>query len=372
MKVVHVECGRHLFGGALQAYFLLSGLQRYSIQNTLVCPIGSEISVKCRDLVEVIETKCEGDLDFGFAFRLAKILKQQQADLVHIHSRRGGDVWGVLAAKLAGVKAVVTRHVDNQEPFWFARIKFAQFERIIATSEGIRQVLMFEGVPVDQIEVVRSSLGSELLDSKVDRTWFNHEFGYRDDEFVIGVVTQLLHRKGHKTLIDALPRLKIEFPKLRILVVGKGPLFLELVQYAEMLGVDDMLQFSGYRDDEERIIPNLNMMVHPVYSEGLGINLMQAAAAGVPAIATYTGGIPEVIQNEKTGLLVPPGRPKRMEDAIRRMVSDDEFRQQTAKASQEYVKTHFSVDKMTAGTVRVYEQVVGEALQQLTPSNAVI
>ena len=159
MKIVHVETGMHLYGGAQQVAYLLAGLAGQDIDNVLVCPPGAAIGQHfAGSQVKVVETPCAGDLDLGFLLRLRRLLREERPDLVHLHSRRGADVLGGIAAKLAGVPAILSRRVDNPESRLVAALKYRLYARVVCISQGIADVLLSEGVPADKVVVVRSAV----------------------------------------------------------------------------------------------------------------------------------------------------------------------------------------------------------------------
>lgn len=162
MKVVHVEGGRHLYGGALQVVFLLRGLKARGVDCTLVCPPDAAVGRAAAAHARVRELPLGGDADIGQSARLARVLREERAELVHLHSRRGVDLWGALAARAAGVPAVLSRRVDNPEPGWWARWKYGLVARVVTISEGIRRVLLDEGVPAQQVVCVPSAVDTAL------------------------------------------------------------------------------------------------------------------------------------------------------------------------------------------------------------------
>ncbi|MFP5305407.1 MAG: glycosyltransferase, partial [Gammaproteobacteria bacterium] len=147
MKLLHVETGMHLYGGAQQVAYLLDGLARRGVDNVLVCAPGAAIGAHFRESrVKVVELRCSGDLDLGFIGRLSRTIAAERPQLVHLHSRRGADVLGGIAARRSRVPAVLSRRVDNPEARRWAQLKYRQYARVICISEGIAAVLRSEGV----------------------------------------------------------------------------------------------------------------------------------------------------------------------------------------------------------------------------------
>ncbi len=358
MKVLHVEGGRHYYGGARQVVYLIEGLAKRGIENVLVCPPGAQVAEPARAVATVVPMPLRGDLDAGFVLRLRALIRSEAPDLVHLHSRRGVDVWGGIAARLAGVPCVLSRRVDNRERPWIAVAKYRLFDRVIAISDGIRDVLLDEGVPPQRLRCVRSALDAGPWLEPVDRAAFLREFGLDDTALVVGVVAQLIRRKGHRHLFDALKILRPAHPRLHVLLFGQGPLRAELEARAARGGLAEIVRFVGFRDDLSRWMGGLDVLAHPADREGLGIALLQAQAAGVPVVATRAGGMPEAVQDGVTGLLVAPGDARALADALHRLLDDPALRARMGAAARSRVLERFSVDAMVEGNLAVYREVL--------------
>jgi len=356
MKIVHVETGMHLYGGAQQVAWICEGLAQRGLDNLLVCPPGAAIGEHFEgSTVRVQELPCSGDADLPLIFRLAALLRREQPDLVHLHSRRGADVLGGLAAQLAGVPAILSRRVDNAEPPWLAKLKYRLYRRTICISQGIAEVLRSEGVEPTRLRVVRSALlpSSDIPASRAD---FQRQFGIAEGRLCIGVVAQLIERKGHRLLLAALRADPSLAARVQVLCFGQGPLREALEAESQGLPV----QFAGFRDDLQRWLPALDLLVHPALREGLGVSLLQASAAGVPIIASRAGGIPEAVRDGINGLLVPPGDIPALGGALHRLVDDEVLRQQLGEQGRALMKAEFSVAAMVEGNLAVYREVLAE------------
>ncbi|MCG5534576.1 glycosyltransferase [Ectothiorhodospira mobilis] len=361
MRVLHVETGRHLYGGALQVRYLMEGLARRGIANVLVCPQGAAIAEGAGAYCErVLPLPMGGDLDLKFILRLLRVMRQVQPDVVHLHSRRGADVLGGLAARWAGVPAVLSRRVDNPEPAPWARVKYRLFHRVITISEAIRAVLIHEGVTPRRVVCVPSAVDTERYRPVCDRAWFQEAFGLEEYEKTVGVVAQLIPRKGHRHLLAAIPGIIQAEPRARFLFFGQGPLEAELRARIQEEGLAGHVALMGFRDDLERVLPCLDLLVHPAEMEGLGVSLLQAASCGVPLVGARAGGVPEII-GEDAGVLVPPGDPPALERAVVDLLKDPERRARLGAAGRRRVQARFSIDAMVEGNLRVYQEVLGAA-----------
>ena len=363
MKVLHIEAGKHLYGGALQVVFLLGGLRDLGGEHVLACPVGSAIAEAARPVASrVQELDMRGDADVGLVGRLRRLMRAERPDLVHLHSRRGVDVWGAIAARLEGIPVVLSRRVDNPEPRWLVPIKYRLYDHVITISEGIGNVLLAQGVPHEKITCVHSAVDTQRYQPGCqDRAWFRQEFGLRDGELTLAMAAQFIARKGHRTLIEALPVVIAAQPRLRLLLFGQGPLEPEIRNLVKQRNLDAHVVFAGFRHDLHRVLPCVDVMVHPASMEGLGVALLQAAACGIPIVAGRAGGIPEIVRPGLNGELVPPDDPAALAAALLPLLADQMLRIRYGSAGRKLAVSQFSIPAMVAGNVSVYQAVLGTA-----------
>lgn len=358
MKILHVEAGRHYYGGARQVAHILEGLAARGVDNLLACPTGSAIAQAAAPYAQVVEIPMGGDADLPMAWRLARLIRATRPDVAHLHSRRGADTWGGLAARLTGTPCVLSRRVDNPEAPWLVALKYRLYDHVITISEGIRQVLLAEGLAPDMVSCVRSAVDAAPYLAPVDGAAFRAEFGLPADALVVGVVAQLIPRKGHRHLLAALPPLLERFPTLHVVFFGQGPLAAELKATCATPPLAGRVHLAGFRRDLPHWLGGLDVLVHPADMEGLGVSLLQAAAGGVPVIASRAGGLPEAVADGLTGLLVPPGDVPALGAALARLLADPALGRQMGAAGRARILAEFSVEAMVAGNLAVYERVL--------------
>lgn len=356
MRVMHLETGMHLYGGAAQVRYLIRGLNAEGVDNVLVCPAGSAIAGAAAAR-RVIEIPVAGDFDVRLFNRLRTVIDEVRPDIVHAHSRRGADWFGGRAAASCGVAAVITRRVDNPEPGFIARLKYRPYRAVIAISRAIEALL------VGQVGLAASKV--HRIASAVDAA--GHRPGAREkllaaldlpgETFIVGVVAQLIPRKGHDILLKALPTLVNRHPGLRAVFFGRGPQEERLRERIAESGLSEHVRLAGFREDLPELMPGLDVLVHPVRAEGLGVAVLEGLSAGVPVVATAVGGIVDVIEPAVHGLLVPPDDPAALAAAVERLMDDGAFGARLAAAGRERVEKHFSVGRMTAGHLAVYRSL---------------
>jgi len=359
MKILHVETGRHLYGGPQQVIYLISALIERGHDCTLVCPPDSGIDAAARSRgIHVRNLFCAGDLDLPFAYRLVQFLQAQRPDLVHCHSRRGADMLGGLAASFADIPAVVSRRVDNTEMRLLAALRYRPFKKIIAISEAIAAVLRDHDVDASRIEVIRSAVDTGRFAEHPDCAKVRAEFGIPADTYVLAAAGQLIPRKGHRYLLQAMANLKDSQPPFRVIIFGEGYLNNQLRAQAASLGLGDIVQFAGFRDDLDDFMGCIDVFVHPALKEGLGVVVLKAAAAGVPVVGFSAGGMPEAVIHGETGILVPPGDVEKLQIAIASLMEDGDLRQRLGAAGRKRMQKEFSIATMTDQHIKFYESVL--------------
>ena len=301
-----------------------------------------------------------GDLDVFWAGPLRTLIKAHAPEVVHVHSRRGADLVGGRCARRAGVPAVLTRRVDNREPAWWARLKYRPYSVVAAISTAVESELVDHvGLDPDRVVRVASAVDSgRYRPESAARDRLAEAFGIPSASIVVGVVAQLIARKGHALLLDCMPEVIARHPEVRVLCFGRGPLERALSRRIAASGQGGHVRLAGFRDDLAELMPGLDLLVHPALKEGLGVAVLEAMSAGVPVVASDAGGIPDIVEHEHSGLLFAAGDSRDLCDAILRTLGDEALRVRLASAGRERVKARFSVQRMSRRYVEVYNRVL--------------
>jgi len=359
MKILHVETGRHLYGGPQQVIYLTKALLARGINNILVCLPGSGIDNAARDAgVTVRNLKCVSDYDLAFAFRLRQLVLSEKPDIIHCHSRRGGDFLGGLAATGVSIPAVISRRVDNTESPWIAKLRYKPFCKIIAISNTIANVLRASGITEERLTVIRSAVDTEQFKTPSDRVAFQVEFNLSNTDIVLATIAQLIPRKGHRYMLEAVAQLKNSYPHLKVIIFGQGSLEAALRKQTAKLGLEETVKFSGYRQDLDDYLACLDLLIHPALTEGLGVAALKASAAGVPVVGFAAGGLSEVVANGETGLLVPPKDVEALRVAITKLIEDPALRRKFGDTGRLRMQHDFSIESMVDDHVQLYESIL--------------
>jgi len=354
MRIVHLETGRHLYGGARQVADLLNALTDFD--NVLVCRPQAQIAERIGSHVRVVKIPLHGDLDVGAKARLRRVLAEHAADVLHVHSRAGADRIGGRAARSLGVRSVLTRRVDNIEPRAWARHKFGCYDAIAAISTPIAEWLRRDvRVPAERVTRIASGVdGSIFADRATARSNLAARYGIDERQPVIAAAGQLIRRKGHDVLLDALPNAIARHRDLRLILFGRGPRGAALQDQARRLGIASHVIFAGFVPALPELLAGFDVFVHPARREGLGLVILEAMAAGVPVVASRTGGLVDAVTAERTGVLVPTDDATALSAAVLRMLENADLRERLALAGRERIAQEFTVQAMAAAYRRLY------------------
>lgn len=358
-KILHIETGRHLYGGAKQVYYLLAGLKHVGFKdNILICPDNSDILRECQGLCKIYPTKIFGDIDIFFLIKLIKIIKSEKPSLIHIHSRRGADTFGILAAKITKTKCILTRRVDNPENPILAKIKYNQLDKVVCISKGISNVLVNEGVKKEKIAIIPSAVDYDFYNQKCNNKLFLERLGLEENLFKIGMIAQFIPRKGHEFLLDCVPIILNKTKNVVFILFGQGPLQKKIAAKIREKKLDRWVKIAGFKKDIQNYLPCLDLLVHPAHMEGLGVSLLQANCSKVPIVASKVGGIPEIISHGINGYLFEPGNKDQFVSYVLDLIFDSNKRIQMGMNGQKIVRQKFSIEKMVSSYVKLYNQII--------------
>ena len=351
---------------------LLRGLDRQHFRLFFAC--APELAEKMRaDVpgdVELVPLYLEEAHDCAGAWQLAQVLRRRRIDLLHSHLFQASRLASVIG-RLCGVPRIVeTPHVREQwrqrkgwlkRSFVVDRLVGRFVDCFIAVSEAQRRYLAEEKhLPYEKIVVIRN--GADLRRFHPARRASaerKKSLGVQDGDPVIVMLARLEPQKGHDVLLDALPQVRNEFPRVRVLCVGEGSLRPQLVERSRQLGLEDCVRFVGYQSDPVEWLALADFTVLPSYYEGLPIAAIESLAMAKTMVATDVDGTAELVLDGKTGLTVPPGQPSRLAQAICRLLREPELRQKLGEAGREWVSQHYSQEQQIRKTEEFYSRALG-------------
>ena len=297
----------------------------------------------------------KGKIGLGVIWKLWRFLRREKPDIVHTHLF-GGDTWGRIAAILARVPVIIsTEHNTNFDEGWIKR-KIKKFlslftKKIVAVSAAVKNYsVSCDKIKEKKIVVIANGINLDKFAGISEK-----EFG---DPPVIGVIGRLEEQKGHQYLFEALNLIKT-IP-WTLWVVGDGSKKVELERLAKDLNLRERIIFLGARKNIAEILSGIDIFVMPSIWEGLGLAALEAAAAGKPIVASRVGGIPEIISDGETGVLVEPKNVKSLADGLERVLLGKVDAREMGSRAREMVKEKFSAERMVEAYEKLYEELINK------------
>jgi len=380
IKVLHIITRLDKGGSAENTLITVSTLPRERFELTLLSGPSSDPDadiarfirdakihfVLIPDLVREISLR----RDMKAFWQIYRFIKRGAFDIVHTHTSKAG-ILGRWAAKLAGVKIII--HTPHGHTFYgyFNRLKSIMFlyaERITAlitdkiitlTQRGKEEHINYKIAKPEKFIPIYSGIDlKKFKDYQWDSIKEKQRLDIPLDAPLIGTVTRLEFVKGNQYFFSALPGIVDAFPNIRVFIVGDGSQLHSFERYSKERGIEKNVVFLGLCKDIARIVSLLDILVLSSLNEGMGKCLLEAQALGVPVVATRVGGIPEVVKEGLTGILVPAENSPALANAIIGLLRDIELRKTMAQEAKKWVDERFSQEAMVKKIIELYEELI--------------
>jgi glycosyltransferase involved in cell wall biosynthesis len=235
-------------------------------------------------------------------------------------------------------------------------------DAVVAISAGIDATLTAAGVPSPRIRLIPSGVDTaRFIPDPAARQQIRQLYGLDVQEPLILATGALVERKDYQTVLQAARHLKAQTRRCRYIICGDGKLRASLQAQAEALGLDRDVQFAGFCSDVAPYLAAADLFVHVPLWEGLGVAVIEALAAGLPVVASRVGGIPDLIEDQKTGLLVPPRDPFALAAALCRLLDDPLAARALGQAGQSRVRARFDMTIMAQANETLYYDLFGSS-----------
>jgi glycosyltransferase involved in cell wall biosynthesis len=227
--------------------------------------------------------------------------------------------------------------------------------RIVAVSRSIRDRIAADGLPnPERVAVIPNGIDVSFYENHADRESARREFGVTANEILVGTAGRLAWVKNQALFLQACAGVFARMPQIKAVLVGDGPEEGNLRRLAKKLGIGENVIFAGWRNDLPRCLSALDIFVLSSRSEVAPWVLLESMALGVPVISTNVGGVPEMVENGRTGLLVPTEDAQSLAQAILSLASFPTDRNQMAGRGKDFVKDHLTEDRMLRAISDIY------------------
>ncbi len=357
MRVLNVDLEREWRGGQSQALLTLSGLRERGHEAELLAARDSPLANRASEAGITVHQVPRLGLRAWAARAMRGLLASGRFELVHLNEPHAlTAAW--LARAHRRLPLLLSRRIGFPlQKNAVSQARYRAVERLVANSKEVAQSLIDSGIAAERISIVNEGVEIFPLRTTEQRSSARKSWGVRESEFLFGCVSVFVPEKGQRHLIEALPLVRTLHPEVRLLLAGDGGCRAELEALATHLGQTEAVLFPGFVKEVAQVYAALDAFVFASEFEGLGTALQAAMAAGLACISTKRGALGEVVENERTALVVEP-HGKEFAAAMLRLVTDEGLRRKLSEAGRREVGQRFSAGRMVENTIRVYEDVL--------------
>ena len=295
---------------------------------------------------------------------LADLVRSLQLDILHCHNCYA-DVVGLVTARLVRVRTVTTVYVWHAFDWkrsmiqWIDLQVIRHFDQITAHCEDARRGTIARGIPEDRVTLLTCGYSLEAVSLAADdRHRRRAELGATADDIVLVNVARFWPEKAHDVLIESFQAAHARCARLRLWLVGIGPEEERIRAMVSARGLDERVTFLGFEPELARLLALVDIQVHPSDIEGVALAVCAGMAAGLPIVATRVGGLPEVLKDEHSALLVEPRQPEALSEAVLRLVAQPALARRLGVAAQRFIEEEYSLSAATRRVEATYDRVM--------------
>jgi glycosyltransferase involved in cell wall biosynthesis len=336
------------------------GLRALRHRAALVAHPEGELYRRMSEGTDLIPLAPRNEIDLAAAWRLSRVLKQYRPDVVHAHDPHGVAMAATALSiiSLSPSPALVASrriefHIGHNS---FSRWKYDQVNCVIAISEAVRERLIADGIPRAKTTVVHEGVDVERI-AHLRPANVHAAFFLPTHAPIVGNIGALVPQKGQHHLIDAAAIVVRHIPDARFVIAGEGELRPQLEDQIKRKHLERHVFLAGFRTDALELLKGFDLFALSSLHEGMCTSLVDAMAASKAAVATAVGGVPEVMADGESGYLVPAKDHEAMAQRIIDLLHDESLRRRMGEAALRRARERFTVERMVAGTIDVYEQL---------------
>lgn len=359
MRVLHTESSTGWGGQENRTLNELIAMRERGHELAVVSRPGARIIDRAKEAgFETFAVDMRGAADLPAIFRLRSVMKRFRADVVNTHSGRDTQLAGMAARSILGKRPLVVRTRHLALPITSKFSYSVLPDHVVTVSKYVERYLVEAGIPGERITTVSTGVDFARYDRSTIAGDLRAELNLSAETPLIGTVAILRAKKGHADILDAVPTVLQRFPDAHFVFAGDGAQTANLKARIEAEGLVGRVHLLGLRRDVTNVLASLDVFVLPTHQEALGTAFIEAGAMGLPTVATNVDGVPEVVQDGRTGLLVPVRDGKAIAEAICKLLGDPIYRQSMGANAAEFVRRKFSREVMAQGMERLYSQLL--------------
>jgi len=362
LTVLHTESSNGWGGQENRILKESLGLKKIGVRVLIACQPGSMLAERGTEAgIEVKKIEMKSSISIFAIAALLKIIRNENINIVCTHSGKDS-MLGAIAGRLSNMKPVIVRTRHLALPIT-SKITYSLLpHKVVTVSEYVRRYLIEEkGIAADKVVSIPTGIDIERFNPDVVSAVPREELGIAADAQIVGTVAILRRKKGHHILLDAIPMVLREFPKTVFLFAGDGPQRKNIEERISELGIGNNVKLIGLRNDIPEILKTIDLFVLPTLQEALGTSFIESMAMGKPVVGTKAGGVPEVVKDGISGILVEPENPAALAGAIISLLRNRERMRQMGDAGRKIVEENYSIDVMVKRLYDFYNFLVAGA-----------
>lgn len=373
MKILHIIDSGGLYGAEIMLLNLMSEQVAQGLMPILVSigdPGVAEKPLEAEALrrglrVELFRMR-PGPNILG-ALEVLRFARDERADMLHSHGYKGNILFGFLPRFVRRMPMVSTVHgwtwsggMTRMRIYeWLDSQSLAFVDRIITVSSAMKEHPRLKNRPGLSLDVVPNGIPLKAEHAGMNSVDHNQDIiSFCSHGFTIGAIGRLSPEKGFASLLQVVSALSEQGNEIRLVILGEGGLRSSLEAAVRNLGIENKVLLPGYVRNAQQYLPFFSMFAMPSLTEGLPMVLLEAMQAGVPIVATRVGGIPDVLQEGRCGLLISPGCNAELEDGITKVMQNEEAAQERVAAARQQVDEVYSSRAMALKYLAIYRSVI--------------
>lgn len=363
MKVLHLSSEKTWRGGEQQIAYLLQESVKHGVTVYVACRRHSAFETYCQQQqIPHLSLPFANEFDLVTAAQIKKYCRQQQIDLVHVHSAHSHaiSVWADLLGN--NLPIVLSRRVDFPvKNNWLSRYKYnyAGIRKIICVSDKIKEVLQPDLKQPEKCVTVHSGIDISRFEESYRNGKLHEELDLPLSTFLVGNISAIAPHKDYLTFVDTATQLVNQGLDAKFLIIGDGPSRPEIEAYVEQKKMQRHVLFLGFRQDIPEILPELDVFLITSETEGLGTTILDAFACRVPVVATAGGGIPEIVKHNQTGMLAAVRDNETLATHVLNVLAIETLRFRLISNATEYLK-EFTKEQTAIKTLAVYREILNQ------------
>ncbi len=299
----------------------------------------------------------------GAVFRLVSMIRAESRVIIHSHDTRS-DLVSIIAGKLTGTPVVISNHAWHPADFKrkvleSIRVRLMHYaDLIISVSENTNVETLERGLPESKCMALYSGIDLQPFQTLPSRAEARRALNLSEDDFVVGNVARLWPEKEQDKIIDAAAQLAEQYPRMKFLIVGDGPLEQALKEQVVKQGLQQTVLLPGFRKDLLHVLAALDVFAFPSSAEGTPMVIYAAMAMALPIVASPVSGVGEVLLDGETALLVPPADADALAAAVVRLIQEPELAQRLGSGAKQIVEQKYSVEQAVNQLEQIYTRLI--------------